>query len=276
VLSSLRKPDTEAVGQRTRCDRQLGNVAGRQSVRALRPKKLRGPSRGTGASVAGGQLTDMKKHSVKGVGRVLSRTAGLCSSLFDGWLWRCRHVRVGNAGFRRSDPAHRQANSANRSRGGGVIPYDIFNCPRAATICLRAMQRWMDTREKSNSFRARRKWNTSISRQNQRGNNQPGRFQERRAPNHITAFWWRQVEWMPAHELGTSRFFSRARALGRDQFVTSLRNIKSVAPLITIGSKTNWIVSSLPTITAHHALPRLLGFRREDQCQDGVGAALAR
>ena len=66
---------------------------------------------------------------------------------------------------------------------------------------------------------------------------------------NITAFWWRELEWMPAHELGHALgFFHEHQRWDRDQFITvHYENIKpGRAHDYDRIAKTNWLVPSLP------------------------------
>ena len=181
-----------------------------------------------------------------------------------------------------SDPAHRQANSAKpQPWPGGVIPYDISKLtPAQQTIALRAMQRWMDTGAKIKFVpRATEVEYVNFTGKTNAGNNtsQVGFKKGVRTDINITAFWWRQVEWMPAHELGhVLGFFHEHERWDRDQFVTiHYENIKSGrASDYDWIPKTNWIVSSLPydyRSIMHYRIR--WASKCESECKDGVGSS---
>ncbi len=119
-----------------------------------------------------------------------------------------------------SDPAHMQPNSEKpQPWPGGIIPYDISKLTRTQqTIALRAMHRWVDTGAKIKFVpRTTEVEYINFTGITNAGNNtshvgfKPGLSTD----INITAFWWGQQEWMPAHELGhRPGVFSRARALG--------------------------------------------------------------
>jgi hypothetical protein len=181
-----------------------------------------------------------------------------------------------------SDPAHMQAHSKKPEPWpGGVIPYDISRLtPAQQTIALRAMQRWMDTGAKIR-FVPR---TTEVEYVNFTGNTNAGNntslvgFKKgARADINITAFWWRQREWMPAHELGhVLGFFHEHERWDRDQCVTiHYENIKpGRAPDYDWIPKTNWLVSSLPydyRSIMHYRV--CWASKNESECKDGVGSS---
>jgi hypothetical protein len=98
-----------------------------------------------------------------------------------------------------------------------------------------------------------------------------------RADINITAFWWRQGEWMPAHELGHVLGFHHEHARwDRDAYVTiHYENIKpGRSSDYDWIPKTNWLV----TTTAYDYYS-IMHYRVcwtsscESQCRDGDGAS---
>jgi hypothetical protein len=96
-----------------------------------------------------------------------------------------------------------------------------------------------------------------------------------RADINITAFWWRQGPWMPAHELGhVLGFIHEHQRWDRDQCVTiHYENIKpGRASDYDWIPKTNWLVSSLPydyRSIMHYRI--CWASKCESECKDGVG-----
>jgi hypothetical protein len=181
-----------------------------------------------------------------------------------------------------SDPAHEEKNSERpRPWPGGVIPYDISKLtPAQQALALRAMQRWMDTGANIKFIpRTTEVEYVRFTGNTNAGNNTSlvGFKKGVRADINITAFWWRQQEWMPAHELGhVLGFFHEHERWDRDQFVTiHYENIKpGRAPDYDWIPKTNWIVSRLPydyRSIMHYRI--CWASKCEDQCKDGIGAS---
>jgi hypothetical protein len=179
-----------------------------------------------------------------------------------------------------SDPAHEQANTEKpQPWPGGVIPYDISKLtPAQQTIALRAMQRWRDTGAKIRFVpRTTEKEFANFTGQTNAGNNtsQVGFKTGVRSDINITAFWWRQGEWMPAHELGhVLGFFHEHQRWDRDRFVAiHYENIKpGRAEDYDWIPRTNWIVSSVPY--DYHSIMHYRicwASRCEGECKDGVG-----
>jgi len=184
--------------------------------------------------------------------------------------------------FAQSDAAHMQANSEKPEPWpGGVIPYDISKlAPAQQTDALRAMKRWTDTGARI-QFAPRK---AEVEYVNFTGNTNAGNntslvgFKKGvRADINITAFWWRQQEWMPAHELGhVLGFFHEHERWDRDQCVTiHYENIKAGrAPDYDWIPKTNWIVSSLPYDYQSIMHYRICWTSKcESECKDGVGSS---
>jgi hypothetical protein len=181
-----------------------------------------------------------------------------------------------------SDPAHMQANSEKpQPWPGGIIPYDISKLTTAQqTVALRAMQRWTNTGAKL-QFIPR---TTEVEYANFTGNTNAGNntslvgFKKGvHADINITAFWWRQGPWMPAHELGhVLGFFHEHERWDRDQFVTiHYENIKpGRASDYDWIPKTNWVASSLPydyRSIMHYRI--CWASKCESECKDGVGSS---
>jgi hypothetical protein len=181
-----------------------------------------------------------------------------------------------------SDPAHMMKNSERPQLWpGGIIPYDISNLTAdQQSLALRAMQRWMDTGAKI-KFIPR---TTEIEYANFTGNTEAGNNTSRsgfkkgfRNDINITAFWWRQMEWMPVHELGhVLGFEHEQQRWDRDQFIiVHYENIKpGRSEDYDWVPKTNWIVSSLPY--DYHSIMHYRicwASKCEDQCKDGIGSS---
>jgi hypothetical protein len=181
-----------------------------------------------------------------------------------------------------SDPAHMQANSEKpQPWPGGVIPYDISKLtPAQQTIALRAMQRWTNTGANITFIpRTTEVEYVSFTGNTNSGNNTSlvGFKKGVRADINITAFWWRQGPWMPAHELGHALgFFHEHQRWDRDQFVTiHYEDIKpGRASDYDWIPKTNWMVSSLPydyRSIMHYRI--CWASKCESECKDGVGSS---
>jgi hypothetical protein len=179
-----------------------------------------------------------------------------------------------------SDSAHMQTNSVKpQPWPGGVIPYDISKLtPPQQAIALRAMQRWMDTGANIKFIpRTTEVEYVNFTGQTSAGNNTShvGFKKGERTDINITAFWWRDLEWMPAHELGhVLGFFHEHERWDRDQFVTiHYENIKpGRAHDYDWIAQTNWLVTSLPydyKSIMHYRV--CWASKCEDECVDGVG-----
>src|SRR5579862_6615508 len=179
-----------------------------------------------------------------------------------------------------SDPAHKSADTERpRPWPEGIIPYDISKLSQEEQSTVKqAMQRWMDTGARV-AFVPRTEQTAFIkfTGRTDAGNNtsQTGFKPGVRVEINITAFWWRQGEWMPAHELGHVLGFHHEHARwDRDAFVTiHYENIKTGrSDDYDWIPKTNWLVSS----TAYDYYS-IMHYRVcwasscESQCKDGEG-----
>ncbi|HTA29929.1 MAG TPA: M12 family metallopeptidase [Candidatus Cybelea sp.] len=180
------------------------------------------------------------------------------------------------------DPPHILAHSEKpQPWPGGIIPYDISKLtPAQQAIALRAMKRWTDTGAKLKFVpRAAEVEYVYFTGKTDAGNNtsHDGFKKGTRTDVNITAFWWRQEEWMPAHELGHVLGFAHEfQRWDRDQFVTiHYENIKDGrAPDYDWIPKANWLVSSLPY--DYHSIMHYRicwASKCEDQCKDGIGSS---
>jgi hypothetical protein len=178
------------------------------------------------------------------------------------------------------DPAHMQKNSEKPQLWpGGVIPYDISKLTAAqGPLALQAMKLWMDTGAKIQFIpRTNEVEYVNFTGNTTAGNNTSFTGYRKGARNdvNITAFWWDQGPWMPAHELGhVLGFDHEQQRWDRDRFVTiHYENIKpGRADDYDWIPKTNWIVSTLPydyRSIMHYRI--CWASKCEDQCKDGVG-----
>jgi hypothetical protein len=211
-----------------------------------------------------------------------------CSSQFGtsflsarGWIWLFAILLVFRVSAATdSDPAHMDARSEKPLPWpGGIIPYDISKLTEAQQgIVRRAMQRWMDTGAQITFLpRTTETEYVNFTGRTNAGNNtsQVGFQKGVRTDINITAFWWRQEEWMPAHELGhVLGFFHEHERWDRDAYVTiHYENIKpGRASDYDWIPRTNWIVSG----TAYD-YRSIMHYRTcwtskcESECKDGDG-----
>jgi hypothetical protein len=179
-----------------------------------------------------------------------------------------------------SDPAHMEVNSTKPEPWpGGVIPYDISKLTTdQQNLVRRAMQRWMDTGAKIKFIpRTTEVEYVNFTGKTDAGNNTSlvGFKKDVSADINITAFWWKQDEWMPAHELGhVLGFFHEHERWDRDRFVNiHYENIKpGRAGDYDWIAKTNWMVSSLPydyQSIMHYRI--CWASKCESECKDGIG-----
>jgi len=181
-----------------------------------------------------------------------------------------------------SDPAHLQTDSPRpQPWPGGVIPYDIAQLtPGQQEKVQRAMQRWMDTGANIQFVpRTNQTEYVCFTGETDAGNNtsHTGFKAGARSDINITAFWWRQAEWMPAHELGHALGFQHEhQRWDRDTHVTiHYENIKpGRAHDYDWISRTNWLVTTTP-----YDYRSIMHYRacwtsaRESECTDGAGSS---
>ncbi len=181
-----------------------------------------------------------------------------------------------------SDPAHRQAGGTRPVPWpGGVIPYDISRLNAAdQRTARRAMERWMDTGANIRFVpRTTEIEHVRFTGATNAGNNTSGVgfMPGARADINITAFWWRQGEWMAAHELGhVLGFHHEHQRWDRDQSITvHYENIKpGRSHDYDWIPATNWIVSSTPYDPRSIMHYRVCWASRcESECHDGRGAS---
>jgi hypothetical protein len=181
-----------------------------------------------------------------------------------------------------SDPAHRDSTTQRpQPWPGGIIPYDISKLTKPEReLALRAMQRWMDTGAKIKFIpRTTEAEYVNFTGNTDAGNNTShvGYIKGERTDINITAFWWRENEWMPTHELGhVLGFFHEQQRWDRDQHVTiHYENIKDGrAPDYDWIPKTNWLVTTLPydyKSIMHYRI--CWASKCEGECVDGVGSS---
>jgi hypothetical protein len=179
-----------------------------------------------------------------------------------------------------SDPAHRDVMSSKPLPWpNGIIPYDVSKLTTTQqSLALRAMQDWMDTGAKIKFVpRTNEVEYVNFTGKTDAGNNTShvGFIPGERTDVNITAFWWRENEWMPAHELGhVLGFFHEHQRWDRDQAVTiHYENIKDGrAPDYDWIPKTNWLVTALPydyKSIMHYRI--CWASKCEGECKDGIG-----
>ena len=184
------------------------------------------------------------------------------------------------AGRADSDPAHLQAGTEKPlAWPGGIVPYDITALTAdQQTNVLKAMRRWLDTGARLRFIpRKNEPEYVRFTGRTDAGNNtsavgfKPGV----RTDINLTAFWWRQGEWMPAHELGHALgFFHEHQRWDRDQYLkVHYDHIKpGRAPDYDWIPGTNWLVTALPY--DHHSIMHYRicwASNCEDQCKDSIG-----
>jgi hypothetical protein len=181
-----------------------------------------------------------------------------------------------------SDPAHMAANSHKPLLWpGGIVPYDISQLTEdQQRTALKAMQRWTDTGARVQFVpRSNQVEYVYFTGKLDAGNNttfdgfRPGQ----RVDVNITAFWWKQGEWMPAHELGhVLGFHHEHQRWDRDRYVTI--HYEHIKPGREFDydwvPKKNWIVSS-----TKYDYRSIMHYRVcwasncEPQCKDGEGTS---
>ncbi len=140
------------------------------------------------------------------------------------------------------------------------------------------MQRWADTGAKIKFVpRTNEIEYVNFTGKTDAGNNTShvGFKKGERTDINITTFWWRDLEWMPAHELGhVLGFFHEHERWDRDQFVTiHYENIKpGRAHDYDWIARTNWLVTTLPydhQSIMHYRI--CWASNCESNCVDGIG-----
>ena len=181
-----------------------------------------------------------------------------------------------------SDPAHQDTREEKPLPWpNGVIPYDISKLTEEqAANAKRAMELWMETGADIQFIpRTTEVEYVDFTGKTDAGNNTPfiGFRKGQRQEINITAFWWRQGPWMPAHELGhVLGFFHEHQRWDRDQYVTvHYQHIKPGREFdYDWVPKTRWIASGTP-----YDYRSIMHYRTcwtsqcEPECKDGVGAS---
>lgn len=191
-------------------------------------------------------------------------------------------VSIGTCARADSDPAHMAAHTERPLPWpDGIVPYDLSQLsPSQEATVKRAMQRWMDTGARLAFVpRSVEKAYVYFTGRTDAGNNssQTGFKPDTRTDVNITAFWWRQGEWMPAHELGHVLGFHHEHARwDRDNYVIiHYENIKEGrAADYDWVPKTNWLVST--TAYDYYSIMHYRtcwASRCEPECRDGVGSS---
>lgn len=189
---------------------------------------------------------------------------------------------ISTASAAESDPAH-QTVAATKPQPwpGGIIPYDISKLtPEQQDKALRAMKRWTDTGANLQFIpRTNQAEYVCFTGKTDAGNNtsHTGYKPGSRSDINISAFWWRQAEWMPAHELGHVLGFQHEhQRWDRDARVTiHYENIKAArAHDYDWIPQTNWLVTATP-----YDYRSIMHYRacwtsaRESECTDGDGSS---
>ena len=181
-----------------------------------------------------------------------------------------------------SDPLHMDAQTEKPLPWpNGIIPFDISKLSEDQAAKVReAMQLWIDTGAKIQFIpRTTEPEYIYFTGKTDAGNNTTfnGYRKGMRLEVNITAFWWRQGPWMPAHELGHALgFFHEHQRWDRDRYVTiHYENIKQGRePDYDWVPKTNWIVN-----TPSYDYWSIMHYRTcwaskcESECKDGVGTS---
>jgi len=162
---------------------------------------------------------------------------------------------------------------------GGIVPYDVsqLNTAQQEKVAL-AMKRWEDTGANIRFvLRSNQTEHVFFTGKTDAGNNASHTGFKRgvRTEINITSFWWRQAEWMPAHELGHALgFHHEHQRWDRDAHVTihyqSIKEGRSHD--YDWIPRTNWLVTSTP-----YDVRSIMHYRVcwtsacETNCKDGRG-----
>lgn len=187
-----------------------------------------------------------------------------------------------NAAGAGSDPAHMAVNSQKPLLWpGGIVPYDISKLTEEQKqTALKAMVRWTDTGARVQFVpRSNQVEYVYFTGKLDAGNNTTfdGFRKGQRVEVNITAFWWKQGEWMPAHELGhVLGFHHEHQRWDRDRYVTI--HYEHIKPGRQFDydwvPKKNWIVRS-----TSYDYRSIMHYRIcwasncESECKDGVGTS---
>jgi hypothetical protein len=179
-----------------------------------------------------------------------------------------------------SDPAHVDLKSEKPlAWPGGVIPYDISKLTEEqATQAKEGMRLWMATGANIRFIpRTMDSEYIFFTGKTDAGNNTTfnGFHKGARLDINITAFWWRQGPWMPAHELGHALgFHHEHQRWDRGRYVTiRYEHIKPGREFdYNWIPKTNWIVATekYDHLSIMH-YRTCWASRCESECKDGVG-----
>jgi len=188
----------------------------------------------------------------------------------------------GQAPEMNSDPAHMDAKAEKPLPWPkGIIPYDVSKLTEdQATQAKEAMRLWMATGANIQCIpRTTETEYIYFTGKTDAGNNTTfnGFRKGARLEVNITAFWWQQGPWMPAHELGHALgFHHEHQRWDRDRYVTI--HYEYIKPGREIDydwiPKTNWIVNA-----ASYDYRSIMHYRTcwaskcESECKDGVGAS---
>lgn len=162
----------------------------------------------------------------------------------------------------------------------GIVPYDVSKlAPEQKELVKRAMELWSATARITFVPRSNQLEYVNFTGKTDAGNNtsQVGYKSGVRNDVNITAFWWRQGPWMPAHELGHVLGLLHEHARwDRDAYVrVHYENIKPGREQdYDWVPKTNWLVSSTP-----YDYYSIMHYRVcwagscESNCKDGNGGS---
>lgn len=181
-----------------------------------------------------------------------------------------------------SDPAHQEVHSEKPlAWPKGIIPYDVSKLtPEQAETAKQAMQLWMNTGANITFVpRTDEKAYVFFTGKTDAGNNTTfnGFRAGARVDVNITAFWWRQGPWMPAHELGHVLGFPHEhQRWDRDRYITV--HYEHIKPGREFDynwiPKKDWIV-----VVPNYDYRSIMHYRTcwaskcEPECKDGVGTS---